>query len=63
MHSCRHTGASPCALFDVTRTTMPSTNPVSLPAETYATLVASVLEQNEIVAGEAVVQPLSDKWA
>jgi len=38
-------------LFDVTRTTMPTANPGSLPAETYAALVAFMLEQNAIVAG------------
>jgi alcohol dehydrogenase (cytochrome c) len=39
-------------LFDVTRTTMPTANPGSLSAETYAALVALMLEQNDIVAGE-----------
>jgi alcohol dehydrogenase (cytochrome c) len=39
-------------LFDVTRTTMPTGNPGSLPAETYAAVVAFLLEQNDIVAGE-----------
>ncbi len=38
-------------LFDVTRTTMPTANPGSLPVETYAALVAFMLEQNAIVAG------------
>lgn len=44
-------------LFDVTRTTMPSSNPGSLPAETYAALVAFLLERNEIVAGDAPLTP------
>ena len=38
-------------LFDVTRTTMPTANPGSLPAETYAALVAFILQRNDIVAG------------
>ena len=40
------------ALFDVARTTMPTANPGSLPVETYAALVAFMLDENDIVAGE-----------
>jgi alcohol dehydrogenase (cytochrome c) len=52
----RKYGGKPArALFDVTRTTMPTANPGSLPAETYAALVAFMLEQNAIVAGAAAL--------
>jgi alcohol dehydrogenase (cytochrome c) len=48
----RKYGGQPArALFDVLRTTMPTGNPGSLPAETYAALAALILEQNDIVAG------------
>ena len=39
------------ALFDVLRTTMPTGNPGSLSADTYAALAALILSQNDIVAG------------
>jgi alcohol dehydrogenase (cytochrome c) len=48
----KYGGQSVRALFDVTRMTMPTSNPGSLPADTYAALVAFLLEQNEIVAGD-----------
>ena len=49
----RKYGGKPArALFDVMRTTMPTGAPGSLPAETYAGLLALLLQQNEIVAGE-----------
>src|SRR5665213_4471626 len=38
-------------LYEVTRTTMPTTKPGSLDAATYAALVAFMLEENAIVAG------------
>jgi alcohol dehydrogenase (cytochrome c) len=44
-------GKPALALFDVLRTTMPTGNPGSLSAETYAALTALILEQNRIVAG------------
>ena len=51
--SCASTAARPSrALFDVARTTMPTANPGSLPVETYAALVALMLDENDIVAGE-----------
>jgi alcohol dehydrogenase (cytochrome c) len=40
------------ALFDVLRATMPTGNPGSLSAETYAALTALILEQNTIVPGD-----------
>src|SRR5262245_11713939 len=43
------------ALFDVLRATMPTGNPGSLPADTYAALAALILSQNDIVAGAAVL--------
>ncbi len=48
----KYGGQSVQALFDVTRTTMPTANPGSLPIDTYAALVAFILQQNDIVAGE-----------
>ena len=51
----KYGGRAVRTLFDVTRTTMPTANPGSLPVETYAALVALMLEQNDIVAGD---QPL-----
>lgn len=51
----KYGGQSVRALFDVTRTTMPTANPGSLPIETYAALVAFVLEQNDIIAGERLL--------
>src|SRR5690606_34085427 len=42
-------------LFDVTRTTMPTGNPGSLDAETYASLVAYMLRENDVVAGDTAL--------
>jgi alcohol dehydrogenase (cytochrome c) len=39
-------------LYDLTRTTMPTTKPGSLDAGTYAALVAYMLKENAIVAGQ-----------
>lgn len=39
-------------LFDVTRTTMPQASPGSLPDEEYANLVAFMLRENSVVAGD-----------
>ena len=39
-------------LYDLTRTTMPTTKPGSLDAATYAALVAYMLKENAIVAGQ-----------
>jgi alcohol dehydrogenase (cytochrome c) len=47
----KYGGQSVRALFDVARTTMPTANPGSLPAETYAALAALILQHNDIVAG------------
>jgi alcohol dehydrogenase (cytochrome c) len=49
----KYGGQSVRTLFDVTRTTMPTANPGAFPAETYAALIALILEQNDIVAGTA----------
>ncbi len=50
----RKYGGKPArALFDVLRTTMPTGNPGSLSADTYAALAALILAQNDIVAGAA----------
>ena len=50
----RKYGGKPArALFDVLRTTMPTGNPGSLSAETYAALTALIFSQNSIVAGDA----------
>jgi alcohol dehydrogenase (cytochrome c) len=38
-------------LFDITRDTMPTGDPGSLDAATYASLVAYILQQNDVVAG------------
>jgi len=48
----KYGGGSVAALFDVTRTTMPTSNPGSLDAETYASLVAYMLRSNDVVPGE-----------
>ncbi len=48
----KYGGKAVRALFDVARTTMPTANPGSLPVETYAALVALMLDENDIVAGE-----------
>ncbi len=45
-------GQSVLELFNVTRTTMPTANPGSLDAETYANLVAYMLLANDVVAGD-----------
>ncbi len=47
----KYGGHSVRNLYDVTRTTMPTTKPGSLDTATYAALVAFMLEQNAIVAG------------
>ena len=49
----KYGGKSARALFDVLRTTMPTGNPGSLSAETYAALAALIFSQNSIVAGDA----------
>jgi alcohol dehydrogenase (cytochrome c) len=49
----RKYGGKPArALFDVLRTTMPTGNPGSLSADTYAALTALILSQNSIVVGD-----------
>jgi alcohol dehydrogenase (cytochrome c) len=48
----KYGGHSVRDLFEITRTTMPSSKPGSLDAATYAALVAFMLEQNAIVAGQ-----------
>src|SRR5688500_1453055 len=48
----KYGGRSARVLFDALRTTMPTGSPGSLSAETYAALVALLLEQNDIVAGQ-----------
>jgi len=49
----RKYGGKPArALFDVLRATMPTGNPGSLSADTYASLAALILSQNRIVPGE-----------
>ncbi len=48
----KYGGKSARVLFDVLRTTMPTGNPGSLAAETYAALTALIFEQNRIVAGD-----------
>lgn len=48
----KYGGATVLELFDVTRTTMPTANPGSLDAATYASLVAYMLEANDVVAGQ-----------
>ena len=48
----RKYGGKPArALFDLLRTTMPTGNPGSLSAETYAALTALSFSQNSVVAG------------
>ena len=42
-------------LYEVTRGTMPTGAPGSLPADTYAALVAYMLQANDIVAGDAAL--------
>jgi len=51
----KYGGKSVRELFEVTRTTMPTGNPGSLPIETYAALVAFVLDANAIVSGDAAL--------
>jgi alcohol dehydrogenase (cytochrome c) len=48
----KYGGHSVRDLYEITRTTMPSSKPGSLNAATYAALVAFMLEQNAIVAGQ-----------
>ena len=48
-------GQSVQALFDVTRNTMPMSNPGSLTPTDVAALVAYILEQNDIVAGKTAL--------
>lgn len=49
----KYGGRSVLELFEITRTTMPTANPGSLPPQTYAALVAFMLQENAIVAGNA----------
>ena len=49
----KYGGQSAAVLFDTLRTTMPTANPGSLDAETYAALTAFILGENDVVAGEA----------
>jgi alcohol dehydrogenase (cytochrome c) len=56
----KYGGRSVLELFDKMRTTMPTASPGSLSASTYAGLVAYLLQENAIIAGE---QPLpTDAW-
>ena len=48
----KYGGHSVRDLYEITRTTMPSTKPGSLDATTYAALVAFILHENAIVAGK-----------
>src|SRR5262245_29796952 len=48
----KYGGKSARALFDTLRTTMPTGNPGSLSAESYATLTALILSQNRIIPGD-----------
>lgn len=47
------------AFYDRARTTMPPSHPGSLPAETYANLVAFILDANGMKAGSAALDPAS----
>src|SRR5262245_3596249 len=49
----KYGGRSVAELFELTRTTMPTASPGSLPAATYAALAAFILQENAIVAGNA----------
>lgn len=49
----KYGGRSASELFNVTVRTMPSSNPGSLDAQTYAALIAFILRENAIVAGES----------
>jgi alcohol dehydrogenase (cytochrome c) len=51
----KYGGRSVRELYEVTRTTMPSAKPGALDDATYAALVAYILQQNSIVAGNAVL--------
>jgi len=51
----KYGGKAVRALFDITRTTMPTGSPGSLPIDTYAALVAFMLAENEIVAGDTAL--------
>jgi len=53
----RWEGDSVHTLFEVTRQTMPQQAPGSLPAETYADVVAHVLERNGLPEGDAELPP------
>ena len=48
----KYGGHSVRDLYEITRTTMPSTKPGSLDAVTYAALVAFILHENAVVAGK-----------
>jgi alcohol dehydrogenase (cytochrome c) len=48
----KYGGHSVRDLYEITRTTMPSSKPGSLDPATYAALVAYILQENAIVAGE-----------
>jgi alcohol dehydrogenase (cytochrome c) len=49
----KYGGRDAAELFEVTQTTMPNGSPGSLPAADYARLVAFILRENRIVAGES----------
>jgi alcohol dehydrogenase (cytochrome c) len=49
----KYGGTSVLDLYTVLRTTMPTGNPGSLSAETYAALTAYILQSNDVVAGQA----------
>ncbi len=51
----KYGGRSVRELYDVTRTTMPSTKPGSLDSATYAALVAYMLHENAVVAGKVAL--------
>ena len=48
----KYGGQSAAVLYDTMRTTMPTANPGSLDAATYAALTAFILRENDIVAGD-----------
>ena len=53
----KYGGRSVRELYEITRTTMPSSAPGSLDAATYAALVALMLQENAIVAGQDALPP------
>ncbi|MGD8341808.1 MAG: PQQ-binding-like beta-propeller repeat protein [Gammaproteobacteria bacterium] len=53
-------GTSAAALFEITQTTMPQVSPGSLSPAAYANLVAFILRENNVVAGET---PLPTDYA